>query len=155
MINQPWLGIMNNLWDMPNHHFWSCLIWLMMIHHWIVRIIYRNLVGGDWLPWILTIFPEMNWECLIIPIDELHHFSEGWPNHQPDVQDRTHSCHAAFWSVRFPTGTEKNDGKPNKKHPNFLGGLYPMLCNVKNQPWRHHQMPAIPTPRRGSSSIWN
>ena len=27
-------------------------------------------------PWVLGI---------IIPIDELHHFSEGWPNHQPDL----------------------------------------------------------------------
>ena len=41
------------------------------------------LVGGDWLPSILN-FP-INIGNVIIPIDELHHFSEGWPNHQADM----------------------------------------------------------------------
>ena len=39
------------------------------------------LVGGLVAIWI--IFP-FNFGNFIIPIDELHHFSEGWPNHQPD-----------------------------------------------------------------------
>ena len=57
----------------------------------------KGLLGGDWLPWILAYFPILignnhpNWLIfwhlfpeilgfyLIIPIDELHHFAEGWP----------------------------------------------------------------------------
>ena len=45
-----------------------------------------NLVGGDWLPWILY-FPILIGNVIIIPINELHHFSEGWVyNHQPVTQ---------------------------------------------------------------------
>ena len=39
------------------------------------------LVGGEWWPFFE--FSHINIGNLIIPIDELHHFSEGWPNHQP------------------------------------------------------------------------
>ena len=40
------------------------------------------LVGG--LVAINFIFPLILGISFIIPIDELHHFSEGWPNHQPE-----------------------------------------------------------------------
>ena len=37
-----------------------------------------------WLPSIWH-FPILIGKFIIIPIDELHHFSEGWPNHQPMI----------------------------------------------------------------------
>ena len=55
---------------------------LMMIHlHSSFIITIHHLVGG-----VVAIFyfPHILWEFLIIPIDELHHFSEGWLKHQPD-----------------------------------------------------------------------
>ena len=40
------------------------------------------LVGG--LVAMTLAFSQKYWVSVIIPIDELHHFSEGWLNHQPD-----------------------------------------------------------------------
>ena len=32
----------------------------------------------------ICVYIYIYWVAFIIPIDELHHFSEGWPNHQPE-----------------------------------------------------------------------
>ena len=41
------------------------------------------LVGGDWNHGILNDFPETVRNGIMIPTDEVHHFSEGLVNHQP------------------------------------------------------------------------
>jgi hypothetical protein len=42
-------------------------------------------ITGWWFKetWNFMTF-QINWEFQKIPTDELHHFSEGWLNHQPD-----------------------------------------------------------------------
>ena len=42
-----------------------------------------DLVGGDWNMTGLCSFIFHKNGNVIIPTDELHHFSEGWLNHQP------------------------------------------------------------------------
>jgi len=43
-----------------------------------------------WNMWIMTFHSVGN--GTIIPTDELHHFSEGWLNHQPDTVDIDNFC---------------------------------------------------------------
>ena len=77
-------------WKLP----WRCNLWLFSIsfsHRRFescefpceVSLQQPNLVGGEWLPF-LAFSHIIYWESIIIPTDELHHFSEGFfPNHQP------------------------------------------------------------------------
>ena len=40
---------------------------------------------AGWWFGTMEFYVPFTWECHFIPIDELHHFSEGWLNHQPDM----------------------------------------------------------------------
>jgi len=48
------------------------------------------MVNNHWLVvWNMAFMTfHINWEWKIIPTDELHHFSEGWLNHQPEMEVR-------------------------------------------------------------------
>ena len=48
---------------------------------WKILVKARSTMAPGW--WFGTFFIFAYIGFLIIPIDELHHFSEGWPNHQP------------------------------------------------------------------------
>ena len=66
---------------------WVTIYIYMYIHthphtyRYIYIYIYIYMVGGLEHQFYFPIHIGL----LIIPIDELHHFSEGWPNHQPDI----------------------------------------------------------------------
>ena len=54
-----------------------------MVNLWFIIGITIYLVGGDWNMAGLWLSHHIG-NGIIIPTDELHHFSEGWLNHQPD-----------------------------------------------------------------------
>ena len=64
---------------------------------------------GTWLLWL----PIISWESYYIPTDELHHFSEGWLNHQPDIHTvYTYLFHP--WHLRHAGFAH---GMPRHRHP--------------------------------------
>ena len=63
-----------------------CKLWSSVWSFWIAN----GYQTGWWFGCHFFIFPYIGF--LIIPIDELHHFSEGWPNHQPDIKRFRHCC---------------------------------------------------------------
>ena len=63
---------------MVNDHF--LLMGVFMIHGYN-GFIHGYLVGGLEHGWIMTFPSYLEWNVMI-PTDEVHHFSEGWLNHQ-------------------------------------------------------------------------